>query len=128
MLLQHRNLVTPENGPRPAGRPDQCFYCGQPVGAEHKEDCVCRVKVVMVQVTMTIPRVVPASWDADAVDFHLNESSWCANNIEDDLARYKDAMGDDAPCMCGAFSGEYLRDATEEDLRGIDVAQLAAHR
>jgi hypothetical protein len=126
MLLQHTNLVTPENGPRPAGRPDQCFYCGQPVGAEHKEDCVCRVKVVMVEVTMTIPRVVPASWGADDVDFKLNESSWCANNIASDIGEYMAAMSDEAPCMCGAFHGKFLRDATEEDLQGVDVVRLAA--
>jgi hypothetical protein len=98
------------------------------VGAEHKADCVCRVKVVMVEVTMTIPRVVPASWGADSVDFQLNESSWCANNIENDIGRYRAAMGDDAPCMCGAFHGKFMRDATEEDLQGVDVVQLAADR
>ena len=128
MLLQHTNMVTPEHGPRPAGRPDQCFYCGQAVGTEHKADCVCRVKVVMVEVTMTIPRVVPASWDADSVDFHLNDSSWCADNIEGDLTRYMEAKGDDAPCMCGAFHGKFLRDATDEDLQGVNVVQLSADR
>ena len=86
------------------------------------------MKVVMVEVTMTIPRVVPVSWDADSVDFQLNESSWCADNIENDLSRYVAAKGDEAPCMCGAFRGKFLRDATEDDLQGVDVVQLAEDR
>lgn len=125
MLLEHTNMVTSENGPRPAGRPDQCYYCGQPVGLEHKADCACRVKVVMIEVTMRIPRVVPASWDAGLVDFHLNDSSWCADNIGDDLTQYLAAKNDDAPCMCGTFSGKFLRDADANDLQGVDVVQLA---
>ena len=128
MLLEHTNMVTPTNGPRPAGKQDQCFYCKQPVGTEHKESCACRVKVVMVEVTMTIPRVVPAYADAGNVDFCLNDSSWCADNIETDLARYMDAKGDAAPCMCGTFHGRFLREATEEDLQGVDVVKLAADR
>ena len=35
-----RLLVTPERGPRPAGRPDECFYCRRPLGAEHEPACV----------------------------------------------------------------------------------------
>lgn len=128
MLLEHTNKVTPENGPRPAGKPDECFYCAEPLGADHKPDCVCRLKVVMVEVTMTIPRLVPASWDAGMVDFHLNDSSWCADNIEGDLARYMAAKGADAPCMCGRFSGKFLRDADADDLQGVDVVEMAAGR
>lgn len=128
MLLQHTNTVTAENGPRPAGKPDQCFYCGQPLGAEHANDCVCRVKVVMVEVTMQIPRVVPASWPPGIVNFHLNDSSWCADNIGNDLERYLAAKSDDAPCMCGRFHGKFLREATEADLQGVDLVRLAAGR
>ncbi len=28
-----------DDGIRPAGKPDQCFYCQQKVGSEHKKDC-----------------------------------------------------------------------------------------
>ena len=125
MLLEHTNMVTVENGPRPAGKPDECFYCRQPLNTEHKTDCVCRKKVVMVKVKMTIPRVVPASWDAGSVDFHLNDSSWCADNIEGDLSRYMEAKGDDAPCLCSRFSGVFVRDATADDLDGVDVVKLS---
>ena len=125
MLMQHTNMVTKDNGLRASGKLDCCFYCGQIVGEEHKADCVCRLKVVMVEVSMTIPRVVPADWDESMVNFHLNESSWCADNIINDLNRYMIAKKQDAPCMCGTFFGKLLRDATEEDLKGIDLVKLS---
>lgn len=128
MMLQHTNTVTPENGPRPAGMPDRCFYCGEPVGAEHKTDCVCRVKVVMVEVTMTVPRVVPASWDAGMVDFHMNDGAWCADNITTDLNRYMEARGEDSPCLCNTFHSKFLRDATDDDLQDVDLVCLSEGR
>ena len=124
-MIEHSKIVTLENGPRPAGKPNRCFYCAQPIGSEHKADCVCRVKVVMVKVEMTIPRVVPISWDRGMVDFHLEGSSWCADNIVGDLQRYLDAKGDEAPCMCHQFTGEYIREATADDLRGVDLMKLS---
>jgi hypothetical protein len=125
MLLAHTELVTPENGPRPFGRPDRCFYCGQALGAEHAPGCVLRRKVVMVEVTLRIPRVVPAAWDSRQVEFQLNDGSWCADNIEGDLAQYQESRGDDAPCLCGAFHAKFLREATAEDLQGLDLVTLS---
>jgi len=124
MLLQQTNMVTENNGPRASGKLDCCFYCGQIVGEEHKADCVCRLKVVMVEVSMTIPRVVPADWDESMVNFHLNESSWCADNIIEDINLYINSKNQGAPCMCGTFCGKLLRDATEEDLKDTDLAKL----
>ena len=124
MLLPHSNKVTTDNGPRPAGKPDQCFYCGQPLGADHATDCVCRQKIVMIKVEMTIPFLVPASWNEDSVEFQLNDSSWCADSIEHDLVKYMKAKSDDAPCLCEHFTGTYLREATEDDLVGIDTVKL----
>jgi hypothetical protein len=124
MLLQQTNIVTENNGPRSSGKPNHCFYCGQEVGASHRADCVCRVKVVMVEVSMTIPRIVPANWDESMVNFNLNESSWCADNISNDINRYINAKNQGAPCMCGTFCGKLLRDATEKDLKDIDLAKL----
>lgn len=128
MIIKDTNIVTQHNGHRANKRIDCCFYCGQIVGEEHKADCVCRLKVVMVEVSMTIPRVVPADWDESMVNFHLNESSWCADNIINDLNRYINAKNQGAPCMCGTFCGKLLRDATEEDLNGIDLVMLSTSK
>ena len=124
MELPDTFLVTPENGPRPFGSPDKCFYCGQPVGTEHKDGCVCREKLIMLRITMTIPVVVPASWDNETIDFKYNDSSWCGDNIIDDLQRYYSARTDEAPCLCGSATFEYVRDADADDLMGIDLNEL----
>ncbi len=124
MFFEPSKEVTPLNGPRPAGEATECFYCKQQIGDEHAPHCVCRVKVVMVKVEVVIPRAVPASWDTDMIDFLFNGSSWCADNVESDLKAYLDAKSEDAPCLCARFNGSYLRDATEEDVEGLDLAVL----
>jgi len=128
MILEHTRMVTPENGPRPAGKPDECFYCRQPVGSPHKDDCVCFCKIVMVKVEMTLPRVVPAHWDQHDIEFHLNDSSWCANNITNDIKRMEAADEENCRCLCHNFSGEFLREATAEDLEGFTLTKFTEGR
>jgi hypothetical protein len=42
---QEMPLVLPnDDGIRPAGNSDECFYCNQKIGTSHKEDCVCLQK------------------------------------------------------------------------------------
>ena len=36
-------VLKDDDGIRPAGRPNQCFYCNQQVGKPHKQDCACLV-------------------------------------------------------------------------------------
>lgn len=124
MYLEHTRLVTPLNGPRTAGKPTECFYCHQPLGERHKDDCVCFAKVVMVRVEMTIPRVVPAHWTQHDIEFHMNDSSWCASNIINDLQRMDEADEDNCRCLCSDFRGEFLREATADDLDGYTLTKL----
>jgi hypothetical protein len=115
MILEHTRLVTREDG---------CIYCHQPCGEPHKDDCVAFSKVVMVKVQMELPIVVPASWDDYNVDFYLNDSSWCANNIAQDIELLDEADEGNCRCLCNKFHGEYLRDATEDDLDGYTLTKL----
>ena len=47
-------LVDPkDDGIRPAGRPDECFYCRQKVGEPHGQKCVIVNKLVEMRVTAT---------------------------------------------------------------------------
>ena len=107
------HLVTDDNGPRPAGEPSECFYCHQPVGEAHADDCVCRKRTVVVRATIDITVPVPESWDVDAIEFHRNESSWCAGNVVNDLNRCDrdEAQG----CLCSVANFDYIREATVED-------------
>ena len=62
-----------EKAKRP-GRPGElCFYCGQPVGAEHLDTCVNISKTVVVRMIIDYEIRVPAHWNAYDVESHRNE-------------------------------------------------------
>ena len=101
------------NAVRPA-RPDgTCLYCRQPLGGVHLPSCVLREKTVVIRSVVQWVTTVPEDWDISNVEFHLNESSSCANNIITYLNRWTTNMEQD--CMCGRISSEFVRDATKED-------------
>lgn len=122
MILEHTRLVTPENGPRPNGKPDECFYCNRLVGQPHKDNCVIFSKVVMVKVAVVIPRAVPAHWEQDQIEFQMNEGSYGNDSLIHDLERHQAA--DKFGCLCPGFTAEVLRDATTEDLAGFDLTKF----
>jgi hypothetical protein len=80
-----------DDGIRPAGSPTKCFYCDQRVGKLHATDCVIVTKLVELRVRVSIPQQrflsgrwqdrVPHFWTANDIEFHKNESSWCADNL-----------------------------------------------
>jgi hypothetical protein len=86
-----------------------CAYCQSPVGAEHGPECVCRLRTVVYRVVMEVVSMEPAYWDKHLLDFHKNESSWCADNFTSDL---KDPI---EGCACHAVKFEFVREATRED-------------
>lgn len=94
--------VTKENGPLPAGKPDECFYCGQPLGAQHAAECVCRTRTVIVRATIEYEVTVPSFWDRAQIHFHRNEGSWCSNNMLNEL----DELNRD--CLCRYVKWEYV--------------------
>lgn len=106
--------VTAESGPRPAGRPDECFYCSEKIGAQHKVGCAIRSRSVVVRMTVEYVISVQEDRDRDSIEFGLNDSSWCASNAIDNL---ESQFGDHSPCMCDAAEFEYVREATEEETR-----------
>lgn len=82
--------VTKDNGPRPAGKPDRCFYCERRIGAEHKENCVLRIKTVVIKATIEYTVSVPAHWTAEDVRFNRNQSSRCASNIIEEMKSWRE--------------------------------------
>lgn len=111
MLHPEFDIVTIENGPRPAGKPDQCFYCKSMIGEPHKEECVCRQKSVVVKYCYEVVTFVPASWTAEVIERHRNKSSWCADNASSEI----NAMTPKDGCDCPIFTAQFVREATEED-------------
>ena len=104
-------IVRPQDE-RPA-RPDgTCFYCQVPIGELHKKDCVCRSKTCVVDFNIRMVVSVPEFWDAEQIDFHYNESSWCADSL---LNLIEDRRKRARMCLCNITSAEFIREATEED-------------
>ena len=99
--------VTPENGPRPAGSPDHCFYCEVPVGGYHDSECVLRIRTVVVRMTVEYEIEVPESFDKDLIEFGRNEGTWCASNAMKEL----DKLIEDDGCLCNFARFEYVREA-----------------
>lgn len=127
-------LVDPlDSGIRPAGRPDECFYCQKRVGIAHARDCVIVTKRVEMRVTATLPtgETFIACWQFDEPhdltahmsEFLKNESSWCAGNFVDELdgpdvrwitgattpAERLTALHDAGDCLCGVLRFEFVR-------------------
>lgn len=70
------SVLTNDDGIRPAGEPDECFYCHQKVGTPHREECVCVNKKVKVRAMIEYEVEVPFFWSKEDIEFHRNESSW----------------------------------------------------
>jgi hypothetical protein len=74
-------LVDPkDDGIRPAGEPDACFYCSQKVGQPHALDCVVVKKKVVVRYTVLAIIDVPHSWGADRI-LHCENNGGSRYNI-----------------------------------------------
>lgn len=50
-----------------------------------------------IKIEIHLPMSFPGDWDDDMIRFHLNESSWCADNIINELETYSKKHG----CICG---------------------------
>jgi hypothetical protein len=83
-------LVLPnDDGIRPAGPPDACFYCRRLIGNPHGPECETVLVLVRYQVKMTRDYKVitavyedtePYFWGDYDGNFYRNESSWCTGN------------------------------------------------
>lgn len=117
MTNTNNHLVIADERP---GGDKACFYCKQPVGHQHRPGCVQRQRTVVVRFTVEMVREVPEDWNRDSLEFHLNESSWCASNLIGDMEK----IDTDAHCLCSNVTGEYLREATEDDEKRLGYSSL----
>ncbi len=121
--MDNPRVLENDEGIRPAGPPDVCFYCRQKVGEPHGPACVMVHKRVMLRVEGLGGFVgeweyeVPFSWDAEMCVFQWMESSMCQGNLDPaDVAWKGDAeaaiaaaraygrgRGRDA-CLCGFYT------------------------
>ena len=93
-------IVTEKDyGIRPAGKQDECFFCGSKIGERHKNDCVVCCKKVKLRATIEFVTDVPFSWNKEEIEFHYNGGTWCADNLIEDLKKWIEKE-DDYTCMC----------------------------
>jgi hypothetical protein len=74
---------------------------------------------VVLRYTYEVVVVVPEDWGETQINFHRNESSWCADNSINDLQDRNDQH-----CWCPDMQSIYLREATEEDEEKFQLQQL----
>lgn len=93
-----------ESSMRPASDKRECFYCRRPIGESHADDCVLVLRRVKVRMIVDYEIEVPAHWDQYMIEFHRNDSSWCASSAIDELQAIHEAEN----CICNHTSFEYL--------------------
>lgn len=107
-----KDWTVEDYGIRPAGPDDRCFYCDRPRGATHKPNCVIRSRTVVVRMQVDLVVAVPEGWDEQMINFHRNESSWCASNVIEELNELVERTGG---CLCRFSEFTYLREADDND-------------
>ena len=129
LSIQNEQLVIPlpkvlanDDGIRPAGNTDECFYCRQKVGQPHKFDCVALHRMVKVRYTYEIEIEVPHFWDKEAIEFHRNESSWCADNGIGNIEEY---LEKNQICSCGCFKAEVIEVPDKPPYAKVKLGEVA---
>lgn len=49
-----------------------------------------------IRITIDLPMDFPEDWDNEMIEFHLNESSYCCDNLINELQKYSEENG----CIC----------------------------
>ena len=103
-------LVTTDNGPRPAGPPDRCFYCSQRLGRPHTDDCVLVTKTTKIRLSFEIEVDVPRCWNDDDIEYQFgSDSSWCC--CIENIAGYMKTLGPaEQECLCDSADCKVVHD------------------
>ena len=62
-------------------------------------------KEKIIRITIDLPMKFPIGWDDRLIEFHLNESSWCFDNLIDKLDQYSEEHG----CICKICNARVLK-------------------
>jgi len=121
-MIKSRTVKEDDTRPMmyPGASKTKCGYCNSHIGEDHEEECVCWDRTVVVDFTFRVIVRKPVSWDVDSINFHLNDSSWCADNAVSHLKYLYDSDNMKDKCACDCFTGQYVREATEEDEERYD--------
>ena len=90
----------------------QCVYCRVPIGEQHAVGCVKRKRTVVVEVTFQYVTDYPEDFEPSSIEFQLDGSSSCKNNIVNDLHKFTERQD---WCWCAFGSAKFIREATAQD-------------
>lgn len=123
--MKRSDWTVTQTSTRPAGSPEHCFYCGEPIGTQHKLDCVIRSKTVVVDFTVRVVLDVPEIWDEGGINHHYNDSSWCADSllqyIQNRHRQFELRANGKNSCLCNLATAKFVRDANEQDEKDYGV-------
>lgn len=108
--MKRDNWVVEEYGIRPAGPPDHCFYCGEPLGHTHDEECVIRSRTVVVKVSAEVVITVPEFFTREQVD-----KAYERNRMVVGLDYLIEQLRERREYVLATVSIGYMREATTED-------------
>lgn len=110
---QWPRVIENDDGIRPAGLPDRCFFCEQKIGNFHKTSCVTIQRAVEYDVLIRNQVVgkwsttEPYSWNKEHCEQHRNLGTWCKDNAVDSIewtseqAKLEVDSLPDEQCTCG---------------------------
>lgn len=106
-----KKVVTQDNTrPFVKGNEIECGYCTSVIGEEHKKGCVCRKKLININVTINMTTTVPEDWTKEEIEFHYNEGTWCASNIVDEIKEFSKRQD----CLCQQIKIVHLNDIEDK--------------
>lgn len=108
--MKRDNWIVTIASTRPAGNPNECFYCHRQLGEQHSEECVIRTKTVVVDFNFRTVLAVPEKWSNDNIEYHYNNR--CPDDILREFAERENKIG---RCTCDISEVTFIRDATWED-------------
>mgnify|MGYP001611261027 CR=1 FL=1 len=108
-------VVYNDDGIRPAGKPDECFYCRNKVGQSHSKNCVIVTKRIKLRYTIDVEINVPHFWTKETIEFHRNENGWCADNLISELEEF----GEEKGCLCNYTTAEYVETVDDKPFREV---------
>jgi hypothetical protein len=86
--LRDLTVIENDDGIRPAGPKNACFYCKSKIGQKHSYTCaIVEQEVELVAMfdrydeTVTFRIPIPFFWKGEDIDHHFNQGMWCADNL-----------------------------------------------
>jgi hypothetical protein len=103
--MKNKKFLVTKKAMRPVSEEKRCFYCHQPIGEYHLDDCVLIEQKATVKMIVEYEVNVPFSWDKEDVEFNRNEGTWCSDNAIEELKKLSKKEG----CLCSVAKFKCLK-------------------